>query len=306
MSHLLFSTAAVVALLCAINVYGEEYVSISNGVLRIGIAPAHGGAIGELVDLNVPGVNLINCHDEGRYVQQSYYAGPDPYRGGTFMGHGWPWNPISAGDRYGHKSQTLAMNSSDSHIYVKTRPLQWALDDVFCNCSFETHITLDANGAYVRNRLRNHRWDTTDYGSRSQETPALYTIGSLYELWSYTGSSPWTGGNLTKVTYPIPGPPWKAFSATENWAAFTDSLNQHYGVGVHHDQRTSFLGGFAGTQGQGGSHSPNTGYIAPLSQKDIKHDDEWVWCYHLAIGYLDTIRGYFQGKKGMPCRFPDV
>lgn len=280
--------------------------SIKNSVLTLGVDTSHGGAISYLVDNNDPTINLINCHDQGREVQQSYYAGPDPYRGAQWSGGPWPWNPISSGDAFGHSSTVLSLNNTGTSLYLKARPLQWALNNVPCNCTFETYITLDANGAFVRNRLINFREDETDYGARDQELPAVYTIGQLSELWTYAGDAPWTGDSLTQVSYPVPGPPWQGFTAAENWAAFTDGIPQHYGVGVYHDNISSFLGGFHGTQGKGGSTDDNTGYIAPVGVRDITHNDEFVWCYHLAIGYLATIRGYFSSRRGMPCTFPVV
>jgi hypothetical protein len=198
----------------------------------------------------------------------------------------------------------LALNHTATSLYLKARPLQWALDNVACNCTFETYITLDANGAYVRNRLINFRADRTDYGPHDQELPAVYTIGQLYQLWSYTGDAPWSSGPLTQVSYPVPGPPWQPFQASEHWAAFTDGISEHYGVGLHHHNVSQFLGGFHGEQGEGGASDDSTGYIAPVGVRDITFNDEFVWCFHLAIGYLDTIRGYFGERRATPCEFP--
>ena len=294
--------AAAVIVATAISVNAKT-VTISNAAITLGVNTQHGGAISTLIDRNVPSLNLINNHDQGREVQQSYYAGPDPYRGAHWSGNPWPWNPISSGDVFGHSSEILNITSTATSIYVKARPLQWALDNVPCNCTFETKISLDANGAYVRNRLVNFRFDKTDYGAHDQELPAVYTIGELYQLWTYSGASPWSGGELSQVSYPVPGPPWQGFTASENWAAFTDSQSFHYGVGVFHRNVSSFLGGFHGTQGQGGPSDDNTGYIAPVGTRDIVWNDDFVWCYHLAIGYIDDIRQYFSERRTIPCTF---
>jgi hypothetical protein len=285
-----------------VNAQKSEGISlISNGILTVGVNTVHGGAISYLVHNKVPTGNLINNHDQGREVQQSYYAGPRPYRGAN-----WPWNPISSGDHNGHGSHLINLTHTDDFIYVKARPLQWALDNVPCNCTFETYVTLDENGVFVRNRLVNFRADHTDYGAHQQELPAVYTIGNLYEMWSYVGSDPWSGAALTQVPYPVPGPPWHLFNATENWAAFTTS--DHFGVGVHHrtitqGNLTQFLGGFHGSHG-GGPSDDSTGYLAPYGVRDIVWNDEWVWCFRLSVGYLDNIRGYFSSRRGTPCSFP--
>jgi hypothetical protein len=282
---------------------GDGIVAIRNAAITVGIDTAYGGAIALLVDNNAPFTNLINTHDMGRLVQQSYYSGPDPYMGGTFNGHPWPWNPISAGDRYGHRSTVLDIQNTSDWLYVKARPLQWALDNVPCNCTFETNLTVDANGVFVRNRLRNHRADKTRYPGRSQELPAVYTVGTLSHLWTYTGDEPWTGAAVSEVDYPVPGPPWKEFRASESWSAFTDSHPQKYGVGVLHSGVDAFLGGFAGRQGEGGPLSPNTGYQAPIAKEVLAADADFTFCFHLALGYLDTIRGYFGERRRVPCEF---
>ena len=298
-----FSQVLIAFIASAAVVCNADVITIRNSVLTVGIDTSRGGAISFLVDNNVPSLNLINCHDQGREVQQSYYAGPDPYDGAHWNGQPWPWNPISSGDVMGHSSAIIQLQHTASYIYVKARPLQWALNNVSCECTFETNITLDANGVYVRNRLLNARSDKSDYGTYDQELPAVYTIGQLSQLWSYEGGTPWSGGAVSQVSYPQPGPPWKSFTATENWAAFTNSAASHYGVGVHHAGVSSFLGGFHGTPGQGGSTDDNTGYIAPKGSRDIVWNDEYVWCFRLAIGYLNDIRSYFGQYRNDACTF---
>jgi hypothetical protein len=282
----------------------DTVYTLENAILKAGISTRHGGAISVLIDKNRPDVNLINEHDQGRLVQQSYYAGPDPYRNAHWNGDSWPWNPISAGDVFGHHSKILALNHSDSEIYLKSVPLQWALDDVSCNCTFETRMTLDENGVFVRNRLKTFRYDTTKYGAMGQELPAVYTIGQFSVLWGVDAA-----GNLQQITYPVPGPPWANFETSESWAAFTmhkHGVEKHYGVGVWHKNITNFLGGFAGTPSPtAGSHNDCTGYMAPLGDWEIEAQDERVWCFRLAIGYLDDIRSYFNDptRVAEPCDF---
>jgi hypothetical protein len=60
--------------------------------------------------------------------------------------------------------------------------MQWALDNVPGECTFETWITLEGQTAVVRNRLANHRADKSQYPAHNQELPAVYTIGKLYRL----------------------------------------------------------------------------------------------------------------------------
>lgn len=299
--HPLSATVFVaLILLVAVN---AKLITISNKAVTVGISTEHGGAISTFIDNNVPDVNLINEHDQGREVQQSYYAGPDPYRNAHWGGHPWAWNPISSGDAFGHSGDVLRTVANESSIYLKSQPLQWALDKCFCNCTFETYLTVDDNGVYVRNRLVTFRADKKDYGERDQELPAVYTIGRMSHLWAGNDKG------YEKVSYPVPGPPWERFSANASWAAFTDGQPQKYGVGVAHYGRTTFLGGFAGTPSPSAKSSDNpTGYIAPIDRWNIAADGTYTYCFRLALGYLDTIRDYFlePSRQLEECVFPDV
>ncbi len=69
---------------------------LDNGVIRIGIDKRYGGAI---VYAAAAGSteNLINIHDKGRQIQQSYYAGRSLDRradGQSPHWSPWTWNPV--------------------------------------------------------------------------------------------------------------------------------------------------------------------------------------------------------------------
>jgi hypothetical protein len=49
---------------------------LENGVIRIGVDKSRGSAIGYF-SLSKDPRNLLNHHDEGRFIQQSYYGDPD-------------------------------------------------------------------------------------------------------------------------------------------------------------------------------------------------------------------------------------
>ncbi len=51
---------------------------IDNGTIKIGIDLVHGGGINYLSDSG-SSYNVVNVADYGRYIQQSYYSGPQPY-----------------------------------------------------------------------------------------------------------------------------------------------------------------------------------------------------------------------------------
>jgi hypothetical protein len=286
-------TVAAAALLGVELVLASPKV-ITNGQISVGVDSDYGGAITWVADPS-NNVNFVNLNDHGREIQQSYYSGPKPYGGGQWGGGPWPWNPITSGDVAGNTSPNQIQTVNDNELYVLTHPLQWALHNVSCECQFEKWITLDGKGFYVHNKLTTWRADRTDYGAYPQEVPAVYVNGPFYKLYSYTGSKPWQNDALTQVDYPVPGPPWASFTATEHWAAMVNS--DGVGLGVMNTDSTHFLGGFAGTQGQGGPTAYNTGYIAPTISKDIPAQGSYEWGYHITIGNLQMIRSYFQAKQ---------
>ncbi|MEK7707129.1 MAG: hypothetical protein AAB380_03950, partial [Verrucomicrobiota bacterium] len=263
---------------CALAV--ESY--LDNGVVKVGIDLAKGGSI-TYFSKSGTSDNIINNHDLGRQIQQSYYSGPQPYNPSNNASPtwpNWPWNPIQTGDCYGHPSLVLAHTNTGQMLYVKCRPMQWALNNVPGECTFESWITLNGSVVTVSNRLINLRTDTTEqFAARDQELPAVYTIGRFYRLFSYAGDAPFTGSALTN--FPIVPPPWQSWRATESWAALVDVTD--WGLGVYHPGAVRFIGGFAGTPGSGGPNDNPTGYISPLHVEILDSNIEYTYSYHLIL-----------------------
>ena len=140
--------------------YGEtvqEYIDWQNNVcIGVGV---------ESSDMQVPlsdSVNLINIHDAGREIQQSYYANvggtmadspakvaagnengvyspynkPSDYGSNNYdrawsytadrVGYYWPYNPVQGGDEVCNLSQIIDYEQGDNYIYVKVRAMDWA------------------------------------------------------------------------------------------------------------------------------------------------------------------------------------
>jgi len=259
---------------------------IENGVVKIGVDLKMGGAITFLADANNLSVNLINSADLGREIQQSYYSGPQPYGNPHPSWPNWPWNPIGAGDCYGNTSEVIDHFNDGVTLYVKSIPMQWALDNVPCECFFEKWMELEANMAVVRFKLTNNRADTTYYSARHQELPAVYTTNKFHRIFTYTGSSPYTWGALTQI--PGTGPPWHYFNATEKWAALLQ--DNDWGLGVYNPNAQEFAAGFYGTPGQGDPEDSSTGYITPLRTEAIQYNTVYEYEAYFILGYIDDIR----------------
>jgi hypothetical protein len=261
---------------------------LDNGFVKVGVDLDLGGVITHVsTSGGGDAENLVNEHDTGREVQQSYYsggAGPGP----TCPGYGPEWNPVGAGDCFGNRSAVLTYTNDGTTIYVKSRPLLWPLDSVPCECTFEQWISLSGSTVQVRNRLVNDRSDSTFYLGRSQELPAFYTVGRLGHLYAYTGPAPYTGGPLTEITAQLPDV--ALFHATEHWAANVDDAGM--GLGIVNQSVEKFAGGFWGTRGSGGSFDDSTGYIAPTRPEILDGNISYEYSYAIVLGTLDEIRAY--------------
>lgn len=267
----------------------EEKVSyLDNGQVKLGVNLSLGGAITYLSRSDSTD-NLINSHDWGRQVQQSYYSGPHPFGESHPAWKNWPWNPITSGDVYGNRGRTLDHRNDGKTIYVKSTPMQWALKNVPGDCTFETWQTLDRNQVRVRNRLTNARADKTNYRAHDQELPAVYTTGKYHRLITYDGSAPFTGAAVREVWNQ--GPPWTNWTATEHWAALVNEAG--WGLGVIHPGVVRWIGGFAGQRNVPGKSGPKdgpTGYISPIRREILDHNIVYEFEYRLVLGSVEQIR----------------
>ena len=286
-------------LFSSLQVQGARVSFLDNGVIRVGVDLEQGGTI-TWVSASGSERNVINAHDRGRQIQLSFYSGPQPFGTAHPDWKNWPWNPIGTGDVYGHASTVLKHTNDGKTLYTRSIPLQWALNDVPGECTFETWITLDGATAHVRNRLVNHRLDRTQYRAFDQELPALYTIGKLYRLVSYDGDQPYTDAPVRRMENN--GPPWTSWKATEHWAALLDTAD--WGLGIYHPHVFSFIGGFHGKPDTGGPSDDPTGYIAPVRQEILDHDIVYDYDYVLILGKLDGIRAYAAAHRPRDTR-PD-
>ena len=263
---------------------------LDNGIIKIGADLDRGGAIGFLADVKKGG-SVVNVHDLGRWIGQSYYSGPKPLGTAHPSWQGWPWNPVSAGDVYGNPSKLVEKKNDGKTLYVKSVPMQWALKNVPGDCQFETWITLDGRTVHVRNRLNNQRQDRTQYRAMDQELPFVYTIGKLHRLMTYTGDTPFKDAPLNEIPMvPAKGekPQWMTFFATEHWAALVD--DDDWGLGVIQPDVVRFIGGFHGKLTTGGPNDDPTGYLAPVRQEILDQNIAYEFRYTLVLDTLSNIR----------------
>lgn len=282
----------------------EHIIYLKNNEITVGVNLDLGGSITYLSPTSKD-ENLINNYDKGRQVQMSFYGGPVPYTpDGRQPNKFWKmlgWNPIQSGDYAGNRPKVIDYKQSSTEIYVKCIPMQWPLNNVPCNCTFESWIKLDKNTVLVKSRLNNKRKDITQYEGRSQELPAIYTNAPFTELVTYQGPNPFQHDTVSHIQNEnIPGSgriDWASWQATENWAATLDKNN--WGLGVWHPGVQSFKGGFFGKKGSlGNSFDKPTAYIAPGFDEILDRNIVYTYNYVLILGSLAEIRGYVYQHSG--------
>ena len=285
--------ACVVVLLLGFAATTEAAVAyLQNGTIKIGVDLSKGGSITYLANMRRNG-NLINSYDLGRDIQQSYYSGPrsvrsQPRRNRSWTN--WPWNPIQSGDSFGHaanwpsRAPTTGSNSTSKPNRCN------GLNKVAGQAVFETWIKLDGNAARVRCRLTNSRTDDkTQYPGWHQESPAVYTVASLYRLFTYLGDEPFTGGGMTEL--PRVGPPWQYWRSTENWSAQVDSTG--WGLGIYHPGCGLFGGGFTASRGAAAPRtSPPATWPRSTATSSSITTSLSEYQYDLIVGLLGDIRGW--------------
>ena len=278
---------------------GDEYLAfIENDHIRLGINLALGGAVTYLAEKG--GKNLINSHDWGRQVQLSFYGFPKPFiPEGKEIAPNWEqlgWNPIGCGDAFGNRSQILEHRVTEDSVYVKCIPMQWPLNNVPGDCTFELWYKLNGNQVEVTARLNNDREDRTRYPACWQELPAVYTNGEWWQAVSYVGNEPYTGGELTRI-YQKTDHCWPEpiFRATEHWSALVD--DNDFGLGLWVPAGNTFASGCFGTPGVGGPKDNPTGYISMQMPEILDPDIRFTFTYALIVGTLEEIRAAAVAKE---------
>jgi hypothetical protein len=272
---------------------------LDNGYIRLESGSGNGCS---LTHLSVDGgTSLINIHDQGRLIQQSYYAGPNLDR--TAVGQSpswspWPWNPIQGGDASGAAAEVLEVSDAEfgAGTYTRTIPLLWDMttaEQGQCVMhqwnQFEPGMT---NVIRVTCKLTVHRdLDDEWEGARNkhQELPATYFLRSLSKVVAYTNAAPWTSDATSELAY-SPGPPWFRAYPTEDWIAQVNPATDT-GMGVYSPIADSgWWYGAAGASPTGGPTSGRTMHMAPLGTVKLDRRSVLVYRYWMIYGDLTEIR----------------
>lgn len=306
----------------------DENIYIENEDYKIGANLLWGGALDYLEDLNsdvqavrVDGrvyvdsnaserygkisinnnVNLINRHDTGRLVQQSYYGTFD-YECGYYGENKWNYNPVQGGNQYNECSKIVDLVCTESYIYIKCRPLDWAKPAEDITPSYmEATYTLEGGAVGVTCRFV----DFSGYPAAvtTQELPAFYCIEPFNRFVYYSGSSPWTGD--VKLSYENELIFWHdagypMFPSTENWAAFIGEFDDSFGIGLYVPHNASFLAGVYDrekTKEKDPSVDISTSYIAAVEYREFSSFKPMEYNYYISTGTTNEIRSNFDAVR---------
>ena len=249
-------------------------------------------------------VNLINAHDTGRLVQQSYYGtGSYPYEPGMYGEAVWNYNPVQGGNLYNEASKIVDLKISENEIYIKCRPLDWAKEAQYITPSYmEAWYTFE-NGT-MRATCRFVDFSGYPAVTSTQELPAFYCVEPLNDFVYFSGGDAWSSNNTQQTITDLGF--WgtatdQNFTCNENWAAFRSDESDGLAIGIYCPGQTNFYSGIY-NGGDGSTRCSTTSpatedptsYIGVIDTLYFQSYTPISYCYYISTGTVDNIRSTFK------------
>ena len=259
----------------------QEMLYLDNGMMKVGASLAAGGALCHLESLNrdvveyldsdgkvridegidpndvnviSEEVNLINVHDLGREIQQSYYSyvteengyKPDDEVLYDGIGDGYKYNPVQAGSAGDKQTQIIDYELAKNRLYVKSRPQDWFFDNTQTDSYMESIYTFDKGGTLiVTNRFVNFAQftDMDQVSTCGHEIPAVYIVHPLNYFYCETaegiindpGLSPIPTAKLrSSINQEVEGNYWYQLPAETVVGSWLANVNDRgFGLGMY-------------------------------------------------------------------------
>ena len=277
-----------------------DEVYVQNGRFKLGIRLGWGGGVSCVEDLThkEEGVtNLLNRHDTGRLVQQSYYGtSKPPYVPAKFWGNTWSYNPVQGGDQYNNRSRLIDWKRSEDglSLYIKCRPADWAQNGLLTFSYMENTYTVEDTFIKVDNRFID--FSGFQNGRSHQEIPAFYTISYLSDFCFYDGENAWSDEPFTRLPdEPFWGDSGKCYhkmKSAETWGAWVS--RDGWGIGEYTPIATTLLAGRYKFDGDKSADGDPTNYVAPLMTRAMTTYEPFSYSYYITTGTAEEIRAEFK------------
>ena len=262
-----------------------DLLLLDNGTAQVGINRAKGAAITWLSWRAYP-KNMVNSHDPGRLIQQSYYAGKGIDRqaeGQNPHWSPWRWNPIQGGG-VSSWARVNAFKRLDAFtLYSETVPKLWDMPDEEAAAlmrqwtGFEPMMpnAIVVRCEFVCKRDENDRWGPA--WLTPQEIPACYFTRNFEKVKSYLGDGKWR-----EESQP-PGPPWGKVEPPRKALAMFNAQGQ--GVAVFSPVASGKWN--FGPVGKTANDDPLGGpcmHVAPIDRVKLGPKSTYRFRYWLVVG----------------------
>jgi len=268
------------------NPLEPELLTITNGTLTLGIEKSMGASITHLTWKSLDQKNIVNIHDPGRLIQQSYYAGKrlDRLKDGQHKAWSpWSWNPIQGGGVGSWAKVTRFEKQKDNTLlFSETTPKLWDMHDEEAQAVMHQWTTFEpgfTNVAVIKNRIICNRDLNDPWGPAAlnpQEVPACYLTRNFDTFKTYLGEGKW------RLETQPPGPPWGRTTSPRHAMACFEKSGQ--GVAIFSPSATSWN---FGPHGQGSSTDPTAGpctHFAPVARVNLGPKSTLTYRYWLIVG----------------------
>lgn len=259
------------------------WLFIDNGMVRLGVKKSSGAGIAYFSESG-SSRNLVNRHDRGRLIQQSYYGNPD---GSFWNKQPWRWNPVQGGDWHGNPAKVLELKSTAHSIYSKTIARHWASGADLPEVCFEQWISLSNAMAHVQFKMTYS--GTNSHSTSDQEIPAIFVAPDLETLVLYDDEKPWSDAALHRSK---PGWPNETRRMTEHWAAYVNTND--WGIGFYVPAANDLT---CYRYGDGDEKHGSCSYFAPLGHFAIKPGTIFSYDVWITIGKTSEIRERFSSLQ---------
>lgn len=287
---LLIPITCATLVLRTVSAAETEVTRIDNGTASVGIDRKMGGSITWLSWRGHP-QNVVNIHDPGRLIQQSYYAGASLDRrpdGQSKAWSPWTWNPIQGGG-VGSWARVTKLEKNPKEIFCETIPKLWDMPNEEAAAVMRQWTGFEPgmpNVIVVRCEFESQRKPADRWGDkpvpRHQELPACYFTRSFGDVKSYLGGGKWRNEQQP------PGPPWGKITPPRNVVACFDAAGQ--GIAIYSPVTTGHWN--FGPHGAGDSSDPKGGpcmHVAPIDTVRLAPKSLLRYRYWLVVGTTASI-----------------